>query len=78
MVEPELNDEYLKRVCKIVWERYKNLSDGEIVNLLHGAATPWSAVYSEGANRIISDELTRLYYKGLVRRIIELSKNGNS
>ena len=75
LVEPELHDDELKRVCKFVWRRYKDLSDMEIVDLLHGAGTPWATVYSEGSNRIIFDELTRLYYKGLVRKIIEQSSN---
>ena len=78
VVTPTLNDENIKKVCSVVWKRYKGLTDSELVELLHGSATPWAHVYVEGANRRISDELTRLYYKGLVRRLRENAQNGKN
>ena len=72
---PELKDEEAKKVCNIVWRRYSPMSDSKLVTLLHGAGTPWAMVYKEGENRAIPDEFTRLYYKGLIRILIENGKN---
>lgn len=76
-ITPDLQDNDAKKVCNIVWKRYSGLSDTDLVNLLHGKATPWANVYVQGTNREIPDELTRLYYRGLIRRIIE-SANGKN
>ena len=76
-VVPDLQDNDAKKVCDIVWKRYSGVSDGEIEDLLHGKATPWANVYVPGMNREIPDELTRLYYRGLIRRLIGGSNGKN-
>ena len=75
---PLLNDEYAKRVCNFVWKRYKRFSDSDLVYVLHGAGTAWAKVYEDGKNNIIPDEMTRLYYRGLIRVLNEEAKNGKN
>lgn len=75
---PVLQDDYAKRVCLFVWNRYMGFSDNDLVSVLHGAGTPWAHEYKEGANNIIPDELTRLYYRGLIRVLSKEAKDGRN
>lgn len=72
-VEPKLEDEKAKEVCKFVWNRYRKHSDSELVELLHGSATPWAQVYREGQNCPIPEVMTKLFYKGLVKRLLAVA-----
>lgn len=68
---PELKNEEDKRLVELIWKRYKQLSDRDLVSLTHEPGTPWSMVYAEGENRVIPDERTRDYYEkvmALIRR----------
>ena len=76
VVTPELQDNDAKTVCEFVWNRYLNYSDNDLVTILHGAGTPWAYIYQEGKNLEIPDELTKVYYKGLVRRLVESVRDG--
>lgn len=64
--EPVLTDENTKAICDMVWERYKGFSDWDLVDLLHRPGSPWALSYIEGANNIISDDLTQEHYKRVV------------
>jgi phage protein len=75
-VEPKLEDKKARDVCNFVWNRYKDYSDSELVELLHGRATPWAQVYREGENNPIPEIMTKLFYKGLVERLIAVAENG--
>ena len=72
-VEPKLEDEKAKEVCEFVWNRYREHSDSELVELLHGSATPWAQVYREGQNCPIPEVMTKLFYKGLVERLLAIA-----
>jgi len=74
-VEPKLEDDKVKGVCNFVWKRYRDHSDSELVELLHGSATPWAQVYREGLNCTIPEIMTKLFYKGLVERLIAVAKD---
>lgn len=71
---PELRDEELCEVAKLVWKRYKHMSGGELVELLHRPATPWSMTYKEGENVEIPDRLTRVYYSILIDKMLNGEK----
>lgn len=74
-VEPMLQDEEAKMICKYVWNRYKNYSDSELVTLLHRKGSPWETVYRAGENVPIPDEYTRVYYRQLVDRLLIIARN---
>lgn len=73
---PMLKDADARTVCDFVWERYKNYSDSRLVTLLHKEGTPWEMFYKKDRNRIIPDEYTRIYYRGLVEYLKQMSHNG--
>lgn len=72
--EPILQDENAKRVCNVVWNIYSKYTDNTLVTLLHAVGTPWSAVYEEGKNNIIPDELTKKYYQKIIKSLIKSDK----
>ena len=72
--EPELQDEGAKKVCKFVWDKYKQMNDMELVDLLHKKGTPWETVYVEGKNKVIPDDYTKMYYKMLVNTLLRAAK----
>lgn len=63
---PQIEDEEIKQVLDFVWEKYKNRSTGELINILHSKGTPWHYCYKEGCNIEIPDEMTKLYYRSIV------------
>lgn len=70
VVIPELKDNDVKQVCRMVWDKYSPYADSDLVTILHGRATPWGRIYQEGRNRIIPETWTRDYYKTLITRLI--------
>ena len=73
---PELTDENAKKVVEMVWRRYKDFSDPEMVALTHRNGTPWSASYVPEQNMPIPDDITKMYYDRLVANIMQSHKNG--
>lgn len=70
-ITPELEDENAKVIIKMVWNRYKNYSDSEMVSLTHKKGTPWALCYEEGMNNEIPDLYTKAYYSKLVENIVK-------
>jgi uncharacterized phage-associated protein len=66
---PSLTDRDEKRVVEMVWKRYKEYSDNELVTLTHMKGTPWDMCFIKDENIAIPDILTENYYKKLVERI---------
>ena len=67
-VTPELEENRRIMVADMVWERYKEYSDYELVELTHKEGTPWALSYTEGKNNPIDDSLTKAYYDKLIVR----------
>lgn len=72
--EPSLEDENAKKIAAMVWKRYHDFSDKEMVSLTHRKGTPWSVCYIPEQNNPIPDEITAMYYEKLVANIIEAHK----
>lgn len=72
---PELKDDKAKMIVEMVWKRYYNYTGSQLVTLTHREGTPWGACFKEGENCEIPDSFTELYYKKLVKAIVE---NGRS
>jgi len=72
--EPKLTDMRAKAIVDMVWERYKDYSDTEMVDLMHKEGTPWALCYKEGMNNEIPDSYTRLYYSKFVDNVVNSSK----
>lgn len=66
-VTPELEDEQIKQIANLVWERYKDFNDFQLVELTHKQGTPWSLCYVKDQNNEIPDIYTKTYYKKLVQ-----------
>ncbi len=73
-VEPKAIDKKESEVCDFVWSKYREMTDSELVTLLHGKGTPWGKVYEKGKNNLIPDVLTYYYYKSLVHRLTIVAK----
>ena len=71
---PKLEDKESKKIVDIVWKRYQNYSDSELVTLTHMKGTPWYMCFIKDENVIIPDILTEDYYKRLIERVAK--KNG--
>lgn len=69
-IAPVLKDEDDKKVVEMVWKRYINFQDAELVSLTHKKGTPWYLCYIENENVPIPDELTASYYEQLVKNIL--------
>lgn len=69
--EPMLKDETTKKIVEVVWKRYKDMSDSELVSLTHKSGTPWAVCYEEGANNVIPDSFTQLYYQKVLKNVLE-------
>ena len=68
--EPMLANDNAKKMVEMVWKRYRNFTDSEIVSLTHRRGTPWAVCYVPGQNSPIPDEITALYYEKLVENIL--------
>jgi uncharacterized phage-associated protein len=66
---PNLTDKDGKRVVEMVWKRYKEYSDNELVTLTHMKGTPWDMCFIKDENVAIPDILTENYYRKLIERI---------
>lgn len=66
---PNLTDKDEKRVVEMVWKRYKEYSDNELVTLTHMKGTPWDMCFIKDENVAIPDILTENYYRKLIERI---------
>lgn len=75
-ITPELEDNDVKGVVKMVWERYKGISDREMVSLTHRNGTPWDLCYIPEMNAAIPESFTKLYYSKLVSSILKSENNG--
>jgi uncharacterized phage-associated protein len=64
--EPVLEDEDIKNIAEMVWERYKGFNDYKIVALTHRKGTPWAFCYQEGEKKEIPDLYTKAFYKKLI------------
>jgi phage protein len=73
---PVLKDKGAQDIVEMVWNRYSDFSDSEMVKLTHKPGTPWSVCYAENQNNEIPDDITRLYYGRIVDSVI--SKSGNN
>ena len=71
---PVLDDKDSRKIVEIVWKRYHDYSDNELVTLTHIKGTPWDLCFIKDENVIIPDILTEDYYKRLIERVAK--KNG--
>lgn len=69
-VTPELTDGEEIEVVRMVWKRYAQFTDNELVSLTHKKGTPWDICYEQGKNAEIPDPLTWLYYKKLIDNVV--------
>lgn len=69
---PELNDEDMRKACKIAFLKFNKFTGGELVDMLHAHGTPWEAYYQEGQNNEIPDSVTCRYYDTVINKLIEL------
>lgn len=67
--EDFLNDEDAKEVVDAVYNKYKNLSGGQLIHLTHRSNTPWSISYLPGKNKQIDNEKIKAHYKGILDRV---------
>lgn len=69
-ISPELDkdkDIDIIEVCNMVWNRYKQFTDRDMVELTHQAGTPWALCYIESENCTIPDTYTKLYYQKVIK-----------
>lgn len=64
---PTVKDERVVMILDFVWDRYKDKSIHDLIELLHKEGTPWKFCYKEGFNVEIPDGLTKLYYQSIVK-----------
>lgn len=57
-----------------VWDRYKNKTITELINILHGEGTPWKYCYRPNENVTIPDEMTKIYYDSIVENAFKVMK----
>ena len=76
---PMLEDERMREACKAAFVRFNEYTGLELVDILHGRGTPWSAYYEEGQNIEIPDAVTRRYYSLLIENLLAAieRENGN-
>lgn len=65
-VTPILEDSDAVSIVEMVWKRYHEYSDSELVALTHRPGTPWSVCYRPEENREIPDGITAEYYEQVV------------
>lgn len=72
--EPELSSADAKKIVEMVWKRYYEFTDNEMVTLTHKKGSPWSVCYVPDCNMPIPDEVTAMYYEKLVENIVNAHK----
>lgn len=70
-VTPVLKDEQSKKIVQMVWKRYINFTDNQLVTITHHEGTPWKICYEADKNIEIPDSFTKLYYEKLVKSILK-------
>lgn len=65
-VAPEVRNKEDRQIIEMVWKRYQNYTDSQLVDLTHQKRTPWDLCFVEGENAEIPDELTEYYYRRIV------------
>lgn len=65
-LSPCIKDEDISMILDFVWDRYKDHTTTELINILHKKGTPWDYCYREGVNAEIPDEMTKIYYKSII------------
>lgn len=63
---PCIKDKDISMILDFVWDRYKDRTTTELINILHKKGTPWDYCYKEGINAEIPDEMTKVYYKSII------------
>lgn len=63
---PTVTDKNILLVLDFVWNRYRDKSTSDLIDLLHKPGTPWHYCYKQGCNAEIYDEMTKAYYKSIV------------
>ncbi len=66
---PNLKDKDEKRIVEMVWKRYREYTDNELVTLTHLKGTPWDMCFIKDENVAIPDILTEDYYRRLIERV---------
>jgi uncharacterized phage-associated protein len=69
--EPKVEDKEIISLLDFVWDRYKDKSITELIELLHRPGTPWEYCYREGENVEIHDEMTKIYYESIVENALK-------
>ena len=58
----------VEAVMSWVWDKYKSLTPGKMVDLTHAPQTPWyETITSDGFNAEIKDELIKEHFTSLIR-----------
>lgn len=66
---PTVQDANDKKIVDMVWRRYLDFTDSELVTLTHREGTPWQLCYIENENVPIPDEITAMYYLALIENV---------
>ncbi len=67
--EPSLTNEDDKKIVKLTWKLYKDMTPLDLVDLTHRAGTPWSLTYQFGKNMTIDNKLIKRYYDQFVANL---------
>lgn len=51
-----------KKIIKLVWEKYKDHSAGQLTGITHLPNTPWDQVWRKSEFAVIPDSITKQYY----------------
>ncbi|HAO15215.1 MAG TPA: hypothetical protein DDY16_01825 [Tenacibaculum sp.] len=68
-LEPQLVNIEDKKVVKLTWNLYREVSAEELATSTHRSGTPWSFTYSPYENNIISNDLIKKYYDKFVNNL---------
>lgn len=55
----------------MVWDRYLDYTDRQLVALTHREGTPWGICFEPNMNKEIPDSFTKMYYEKLVKIIVD-------
>ena len=69
--EVDKSDNELLMLLDFVWDRYKNKTITELINILHGEGPPWKYCYRPNENVTIPDEMTKIYYDSIVENALK-------
>lgn len=63
---PMVEDENVKKILDFVWNRYRDASTNQLIEIMHHEYTPWAYCYRVGKNNPIPHDMTKEYYKGII------------